>query len=240
MAENQYIPGAQAEGEMADDTLLNRFKKKEEAGKLVAWVKAEYEKAKQARKQEELDWYLQLAFFNGNQYHTWKQKGNAQVLSEEPNPQNIPRLIINKIEPIIRTEIAKTSSGHPSATVVPASNDDDDLMAASAAEQVWQSLYDKNNFQTDIIQKSEFWRSTCGNAFIKTYWDSTAKQISPTPVVDPYTGMKTIEQQVTAVGDVAYEVVSPFHLFVPDLAEQFRYPQWSLDHPLVGMGSYLA
>jgi predicted DNA-binding transcriptional regulator AlpA len=220
MANEQYIAGATAEGEMANDTLLNRFKKKEEAGKLVAWVKAEYEKAKQARKQEELDWYLQLAFYNGNQYHNWAKKGNATVLAEEPNPQNNPRLVINRIEPVIRTEIAKTSSGHPSATVIPASNDDDDLMAASAAEQVWQSLYNKNNFQTDIIQKSEFWRATCGNAFIKTYWDGSKKEITPTPVVDPFTGMKSIEQKVGAVGDVTYEVVSPFHLFVPDLAEE--------------------
>jgi len=220
MANEQYIAGATAEGEMADDTLLNRFKKKEEAGKLVAWVKAEYEKAKQARKQEELDWYLQLAFYNGNQYHNWSKKGNATVLSEEPNPQNVPRLVINRIEPIIRTEIAKTSSGHPSATVIPASNDDDDLMAASAAEQVWQALYDKNNFQTDVIQKSEFWRATCGNAYIKTYWDTSKKEISPTPVMDPFTGMKTIQQKVVSEGDVQYEVVSPFHLFVPDLAEE--------------------
>jgi hypothetical protein len=220
MANEQYIAGATAEGEMANDTLLNRFKKKEEAGKLVAWVKAEYEKAKQARKQEELDWYLQLAFYNGNQYHTWSKKGNATVLSEEPNPQNTPRLVINRIEPIIRTEIAKTSSGHPSATVIPASNDDDDLMAASAAEQVWQALYDKNNFQTEIIQKSEFWRATCGNAYIKTYWDTTKKEVSPVPVMDPFTGAKTIRQEVVSQGDVQYEVVSPFHLFVPDLAEE--------------------
>lgn len=220
MANEQYIAGATAEGLLVDDTLLNRFKKKDEAGKLVAWVKAEYEKAKQARKQEELDWYLQLAYYNGNQYHVWSKKGNATVLSEEPNPQNSPRLVINRIEPIIRTEIAKTSSGHPSATVVPASNDDDDLMAASAAEQVWQAMYDKNHFQTEVIQKSEFWRATCGNAYIKTFWDASKKEVSPVPVVDPFTGMKTIEQQVSSVGDVQYEVVSPFHLFVPDLAEE--------------------
>lgn len=219
MAE-QYLPGAPVEGAMAEDTILNKFKKKDEAKKLVAWVKAEYEKAKQGRKQEELDWYLQLAFYNGAQYRSWERKGNGQVLTEEPNPQGIPRLVINRIEPIIRTEIAKTSSGRPSATVIPASNDDDDLMSAAAAEQVWQSVYDKNNFQTDILQKAEFWRATCGNVFYKTYWDPSKREISPTPVTDPWTGVTKIEQKVTSTGDVAFEVVSPFHLFVPDLAEE--------------------
>lgn len=220
MANEQYTSGAPVEGAMADDSILNQFKRKDESKKLVSWVKSEYEKAKQARKQEELDWYLQLAFYNGNQYSEWKTYGKGQVLEEPKNPQGLPRITINRIEPIIRTEIAKTTSGHPSATVVPATNDDDDLMAASAAEQVWQAMYDKANFQTDILQKSEFWRATTGNAFIKTYWDPTAKEIVPTPVEDPYTGEKRIVQRVASTGDVAYEVVSPFHLFVPDLAEE--------------------
>ena len=217
--DGNYLSGTALEGEMADSDVINRFKKKEEAKKLVAWVKAEYEKCKQARKTEEQDWYLQLSFFNGNQYHSWRRLGNGQVLAEEPNPQGLPRVTVNRIEPIVRTEISKTTSGHPSATVIPASNDDDDLMAASAAEQVWQSLYDRENFQTRILQKAEFWRATTGNSFIKAYWDPSIKEITPTPVVDPYTGEKKVIQQVTSMGDVSFEVVSPFHLFVPDLSE---------------------
>ncbi len=218
MADMQNNPTAGAD--MVDDSILAQFKRKDDSKKLVAWVKQEYEKAKQSRKQEELDWYLQLAFYNGYQYHTWEKVGNGQVLSEEPNPQKLPRITINRIEPIIRTEIAKTSSGQPSATVIPASNDDDDLMAAAAAEQVWQAMYDKSNFQTDITLKSEFWRATTGNCFIKTFWDPSVKEITPVAVEDPYTGQKSIRQQVTSQGDVQFEVVSPFHLFVPDLAEE--------------------
>lgn len=218
-AAKPYTPPA-PEGDMADDSILNQFKKKEEAKKLVAWIKSEYEKAKTARKTEELEWYQNLAFYNGKQYHEWTTRNNAQVLEEPKNPQGVPRIVVNRIEPIVRTEIAKTTSGAPSATVIPASNDDDDLMAAQAAEQVWQAMYDKANFQTAVLQKGEFWRSTCGNGFTKTYWDPTKREITPTPVTDPFTGQTTTEQRVTSVGDVAFEVVSPFHLFVPDLAEE--------------------
>ena len=218
--DGNLISGNAMEGDMTDSAMLNQFKKQEDAKKLVAWVKAEYEKCKQARKSEEQEWYLNISFYNGYQYHSWRQVGNAQMLQEEPNPQALPRVTVNRIEPVIRTEIAKTTSGHPSATVVPASNDDDDLMAASAAEQVWQSLYDKHAFQTSVLQKAEFWRATTGNSFIKTYWDTSAKEITPTAVQDPYTGQKQVIQQVSSVGDTAFEVVSPFHLFVPDLSEE--------------------
>ena len=218
--DGQYIQGVQLEGEMVDDTILNKFKKKKEAKELVAWIRSEYEKLKSNRKTDEQDWYLQIAFFNGYQYHAWQTVGSGQVLREEPNPANLPRITVNRIEPIIRTEISKTTSGRPSAMVVPASNDDDDLMAASAAEQVWQSLYDRKNFQTDVLQKAEFWRATTGNAFIKTFWNGDARHIEPIAVTDPFTGEKTVIQQETSRGDVEYEVVSPFHLFVPDLSEE--------------------
>lgn len=219
--DNFLSPSATAPiGELKDSNLLNKFKEQKQAKNLVAWVKAEYEKCKSARKLEEQEWYLQLSFYNGYQYHSWTKRGNNTVLAEEMNPQGYPRVTVNRIEPIIRTEIAKTTSGHPSATCVPASNDEDDLMAAQAGEQVWQSIYNRSNFQTRILQRAEFWRATTGNAFIKTYWDPTKQEITAQPEVDPFTGQKTVRQVVSSTGDVEHEVVSPFHLFVPDLAEE--------------------
>lgn len=216
----EKIPQQKAQGELLEDDLLNRFKKKEEAKKLVGWMKSEYSKCKTNRKNEENDWYLQLAFYNGYQYHDWRAVGGKQSLQEEPNPANLPRITINRIEPVIRTEIAKTTSGSPSASVVPASNDEDDLLAANAAEQVWQSIYDKTRFQTEVLQKAEFWRAITGNGFVKAFWDPTKIIKEPVTDVDPLTMEKTVSQQVAATGDVDFEAISPFHVFVPDLAQE--------------------
>lgn len=218
--DNYAAPTTSPLGEMKNDTVLNQYKKQKQAKNLVAWVKAEYEKCKTARKTEEQEWYLQLSFYNGYQYHSWKSLGKNTVLSEEPNPQNMPRVTVNRIEPIIRTEIAKTTSGKPTAIVMPASNDEQDLLAAQAAEQVWQSIYDKVNFQAGVLQKAEFWRATTGNAFIKTFWDASKVEVADIPTQDPFTGQTVVQQQVISRGDVEHQVVSPFHLFVPDLSEE--------------------
>ena len=207
-------------GEMLEDSVLNQFKKQEKAKKLVAWTKSEYQKCKSARKTEENDWYIQLAFYNGYQYHDWKTVAGKQGLSEEPNPASLPRITVNRIEPIIRTEIAKTTAQKPWAAVVPASNDEDDLLAATAGEQVWESIYQDNNFQTDILQKAEFWRSVTGNGFIKCFWDPSVKHYTTKKSVDELTGEKTATREVSAMGDVKFETVSPFHLFVPDLSQE--------------------
>jgi hypothetical protein len=207
-------------GGFVEDSTLNKFKKREEAKKLVAWIKAEYSKAQSARKLEENDWYINLAFYNGYQYYDWRSVNGKSVLAEEANPAGTPRIVVNRIEPIIRTEIAKTTSGQPSASVVPAANDDDDLLAATAAEQVWQSIYDRNNFQTEILQKAEFWRAITGNGFIKSFWDPSIPVRTPEVSVDPLTNEKVVSQKVSSMGDVDFEVVSPWHLFVPDLAQE--------------------
>jgi hypothetical protein len=216
----EKTPAPEAQGELVDADYLNKFKKREEAKKLVAWVKAEYSKCKTNRKLEENDWYIQLAFYNGYQYHDWRSVNSRQTLSEEPNPAQLPRITVNRIEPIIRTEIAKTTSGQPSASVVPASNDEDDLLAANAAEQVWQAIYEKNRFQTDVLQPAEFWRAITGNAFIKTLWDPSVTIKEPITDMDPLSGEKVVRQETAGKGDVKHEVVSPFHLFVPDLAQE--------------------
>lgn len=216
----ETIPKSQRPGELVEDDVLKKFKKQEQAKKLVAWVRSEYDKCKSARKTEENDWYLQLAFYNGYQYHDWRTVSGKQGLVEEPNPSNLPRITVNRIEPIIRTEIAKTTAQKPSATVVPASNDEDDLLSATAGEQVWESIYDQNKFQTDILQKAEFWRAITGNGFIKTYWDASKKVFETVKTTDPLTGESRSERRLSHVGDVVQDVVSPFHLYVPDLSEE--------------------
>ena len=216
----EKIMATEETSSLMEDSLLNKFKKQEEAKKLVGWIKAEYSKAKTNRKVEENDWYIQLAFYNGYQYFDWRSFNGKNSLVEEPNPVGLPRIVVNRIEPIIRTEIAKTTSGQPSASVIPASNDDDDLMAASAAEQVWQYIYDKNNFQTQVLQKAEFWRAITGNGFIKAIWDPSVEVRSTELTADPLTGDKIAKTKVSDTGEVRFEAISPFHVFVPDLAEE--------------------
>ena len=216
----ENIPKSERAGELVDDDVLKKFKKQEQAKKLVAWAKSEYEKCKSARKTEENDWYLNLAFYNGYQYHDWRTVAGKQGLAEEPNPANLPRITVNRIEPVVRTEIAKTTAQKPSAAVVPASNDEDDLLSATAGEQVWAAIYDQNKFQTDVLQKAEFWRAITGNGFIKTFWDSTKKLYETAKVTDELTGQSRTERRLSHVGDVVQEAVSPFHVYIPDQSEE--------------------
>ena len=177
---------------------VRKFSETDDGRKLVAWVKRQYNTMRQARRVYERQWYTNLSFYMGKQYVEWSRTENR--LTPLPKlDKYTPRITVNKIRPIVRTEISKLTSGKPTASVMPASNDDDDVFAARAGEQVWESLYYRLNFDK-IINDAVFWLTITGTAFIKTYWDDQGYDST----ADEY-------------GDVGWAALSPFNVLVPDL-----------------------
>lgn len=183
---------------------LVRDKKSDAA--LVAWLEGEFTKAKQARAKDERQWFTNLAMYFGKQnIQIISTPGSVQTfkLITPPAPYYRARPVINRIRPLIRTEVSKLTSQKPSAFVVPSSSEDRDLYAANAGEQIWDSIYHQKNLQK-VLRRAVWWASVTGNGFIKSYWDDDT--------LDPNTdGLP---------GDICYEVVSPFHIFVPNLKLQ--------------------
>ena len=111
----------------AKPSKLSALEAKRQMESLGVWVNSEYQKCKNARSAIERQWYLNMAFYYGNQYVT--PLGNIGVSSGASAKLTIPqvppwrtRLIVNRIRPIIRTELARTTSQKPSASVIPASS----------------------------------------------------------------------------------------------------------------------
>lgn len=179
--------------------------------KLIAWVDANYTKSKNGRREYERQWYLNLAFYSGKQYVEWSNNED-KMITQPVRSIHTPRLTINKIQPIIRTEQAKLTGQKPSVSVMPSSNDDADMFAATAGEQVWESLYTRLNFPNKL-SRAAFWLSICGTSYIKTYWDENA-----------YDAVSQMD------GDVCWQPLSPFNILVPDMLEpDIEKQAWVMD-----------
>jgi hypothetical protein len=169
--------------------------------KLADWVTNQYKSIKAARNQLEVQWYQNLAFFFGRQWVQFVSTAASVTgvrLTTPPAPPWRVRLVINKIRPIIRTELAKTTSKKPQFSVMPRSTDDVDLVASRVSDQILKCEYDEKNIQ-EIIKSAAWWALLTGTGFIKDYWNPKLKDRNGN------------------VGDFAVESVTPFHLFVPDL-----------------------
>lgn len=186
--------------------LVSRSKNKERDAKLIMWAKNAYFRCRTIRQQIERQWYVNLAFYIGRQnvtaipMSTGSNVNTGMRLWVPPAPYYRSRPVFNRIRPAIRTELAKLTSQRPSATVVPSTSDEKDLIASRAAEQIWDSVYRRKKLKI-IHRRAQLWALTTGVGYIKTYWDPNAPD-ADNPGVP---------------GDVMYDTILPFHIFVPDI-----------------------
>lgn len=178
-----------------------------QANHLIAWAKNQFMMLKQARANVERQWYLNMCFFYGKQNVAFRQtlsitQGTSGQLFIPPAPYWRSRPVINRIRPIIRKELAKLTAQKPTAYILPATSEDADMFAAKAGEQLWDSIYRDKKIPS-VIRRALWWNQICGNGFVKAYWDEFK--------IDKLSDLK---------GDLCYEAVTPFHMFVPNLREE--------------------
>ena len=177
----------------------------ETSQRILATVNKWYGDCKSARSTVERQWYLNLAFYFGKQnvrlLATQASATGFKLYTPKAPPWRV-RLVINKVRGYVRVELAKVTSQRPRFYVVPATGEDEDLAAARVSEQIFDSIYSNHNIK-HVIRKAEWWNLTCGNAFIKNYWDKNKE--------DKFSKQK---------GDFCIEAVCPFNLYVPNLTEE--------------------
>lgn len=153
------------------------------------------------RNRQERQWYLNYAFYTGNQHVAIKavSTSNNFELYVPRAPSWRIRIVINQVRKIIRKEISRLTAQKPNAFVVPASTEDADVFAAQAGEQIWEAVAHRLKFNK-VLREAIFWQAVCGVGYIKSYWDPTK-----------------IDKDSDTQGDVCLVNVNPFYIFVPDL-----------------------
>lgn len=203
--QNSETPSASSELTADSTPSVTNLSPKDEK-KLIAWANEQFVKMKNARLKTEKQWYINLAFYFGQQNVTFKggQAGsrNSFQLYTPPAPYYRSRPIINMIRPRLRTEMAKLTAQKPNAFIVPASSDDRDMYAANAGEQIWDSIYRFKKVHS-VIRRAVFWATITGNGFIKCWWDENK-----------------LDDQTQEPGDICFSPETPFNIFVPDLKEE--------------------
>lgn len=173
--------------------------------KLLSWCLEQHRRCKQDRLTVERQWYMNLAFFFGRQNVRMINTAASSTgfrLNTPPAPPWRVRMVVNKIRPMVRTMVAKTTSQKPKFIVVPATTEDNDQSAARVAEQILEAEYSAKNVKR-ILRRAQWWTIVTGTGYIKTYWDPSA-----------------VDNDSMQIGDITVEPVTPFHIYVPDLLEE--------------------
>jgi len=109
-------------------------------------------------------WYLQIAFFAGHQNLRWNEV--TRLLQEPLGPSWRQNLVINLIQPSVRTTVAKLLKRRPWVDVTPATGDSKDVFIAERSKRILQ-FYWKYLDVGGTLQDALFWMATTGNVFLK-------------------------------------------------------------------------
>ncbi len=157
--------------------------------------------------------YLNIAYYAGKQWIAYDQTNKR--LFEPPKEPHKVRLVANRIQPIVRTELAKLTKNKPIMGVIPASNEDDDIKSAKIAGKVCEWLEYELDLQTKD-RENGLWGLTCGMGFIKPFWNIGKGDMIQDP--DDGTQLK--------LGDVDVDVVSTFELKWDPSAKKWSEVKW--------------
>jgi hypothetical protein len=206
--------------------------------------------AKSARSRLEPVWLMNLAYYVGDQWLAWDGR---QLYSPALRRSRIT-IVDNRIQPVVRTEVAKMTKNRPVWVVTPRTADDADGAAAQMGGQIMQFMWAHLGMGAKVT-KALLWSRICGAGFLKTFWDPTlgdGVQVLVGPDNNPIqdaagrpmqaAGMDTaalsaqMGAQITAKqvnqGDVALEVRSPFQMFCDPIADIFTDCEWVIEESI--------
>jgi len=202
-------------------------------------------KGKSAKSRYEAAWFLNLAFYQGEQWVAW----DGRNLYRPQLRRDRMTIVDNRIQPVIRHEVAKMTKQRPVFTVTPRTGDQQDVEATYLAEQMLEYQWTHLDVR-EKLNRALLWSRVCGAGFLKVTWDSTAgdgfeaivgpdgKPV-PGPNGAPLTNVdpRVISQQLgvevqskkVKQGDVSIEVRSPFQMFIDPIAERFDEAEWVIE-----------
>ncbi len=204
-----------------------------------------WRKAKEAREPFTPDWYLNSAFYVGQQWLYWNH-GRL----DKPNLARWRETIVdNRIQPIILSRAARKVKNRPMFSATPFTGKEEDVDAARITEKVMEFDWVYLDLQQKLFQANLFAEIVCAG-FWKIYWDSTVGEKQSVlvdqngqPVIlegrlvkaedigqeglPPGTSIKEIAQ-----GDVCVDVVSPFHFYPDPLATSMSEMEWCIEEKL--------
>jgi len=184
---------------------------------LVQWIKNEAERRRTERLFFELQWMLNLAFVEGQQYMYINNFINS--LFTMPSKYDWQqRDVYNQMAPIFETTMAKYGRINPLFLSKPQSDDSKDINSSDVSKEVLTFWRESEDYEARQMEANA-WSALTGTSVWKTIWNpNKGKKIAQIPKTDKYGNeyLETIRE-----GDIENVVCPPFEI-LPDSSYNYR------------------
>lgn len=208
----------QAEGRIVIDTDENGEELYKED--IIAKVRSEARKRKDARSAYEQQWILNSNFLVGNQYCDINPY-SGEVQQQDSVDDRSERRVFNMIAPLYETRIANLSKVTFGMKAKPRTNELDDYAKA----QVTTSILQYKQQQSDFRMKNKTaiaWNELCGSCYWMAWWDKSkgdkiAEKIDVSLTAD---GVSQENREGFYQGDLEYGILTPYEVLPESLTKQ--------------------
>lgn len=199
----------------------------DEAKKITAFVKEQFDLTYRARQEMELEWIMATAFFEGRQwFRVNSETRNLVSIQNDKEPNRY--MTVNKIRPLIDGVVGKLTQCSPDASAVPISHNPVDLAAADEANYLLSHYNRKYDRETQTKERVR-WACVCGTSYVKLFWDNNREQV--VPQMDA-TGTSVVGHTKMRVGDVVEQILPAFDVYLDPTAKRDDDVRWMI-HAMV-------
>ena len=162
----------------------------------------DFEERKEERRFIELQWRLNMDFYDDNQF-TYINKNTKNIEETEKMYWYQEMEVFNQIAPIIETRLAKLGRLRPIPKTRPATATDEDIDNAKVSNKLLQTVYYDQKMK-DKQAIANMWSEITGNVIWKTIWNK-----------DKGPKISQLEDQTLYSGDIDIIDINPFEIY-PD------------------------
>jgi len=148
---------------------LKLAEERHDEGSLISFVDEEFKRRRNERIPWELQWRLNVAFIEGNQF--------MDINPAAQSLQEIPKIYFwqerepfNQIAPIVETRIARMSRMRPVLKARPGTNSMDDIRSAKVSTHLLRNFYYEEQMQQKMGELYA-WLEAMGSVFMKNIWN---------------------------------------------------------------------
>lgn len=190
-----------------------------EEDEAVSRVDAFYKAMLPVHQVHERQWYLNISNLAGNQWTVWNAAARRFVLP--PAPTWRVRLVVNKLLPIARIQMAKLAERRKTFYVAPEHSDQQELVGAAKTGTKYISAISEGENFSALDDDIDAWLVSCGVAHMFVGYDSdegveleeVIKKEDGTPELNPVNGQPV--KRTFHTGDLVFSVDTPFEV-IPD------------------------
>lgn len=216
---------------MNSETLLHNVDW-EDDGSIGAFVTNCLESKRRQRSAFERQAMVNLAWYRGHQFLYYNERSKSLVRKAiDPRRAN---LIYNLIMPYVDHQVAQLGMDRIIYDVLPASDDQDDVLTAESATQVLRSYQDVLGWE-HLEEEVDLWQTLTGEAYVKVVWDPLLGQeidledvLGGRERATKYVSKKSKNTRIR-IGDLDVFCVDPRRIFWGPRGAKFSDAEWVLE-----------